>query len=181
MNEKKDRVNDALCATRAAVEEGIVPGGGTALLRCIPILDKLSYANEDQKVGIDIIRRALRMPCMTIAKNAGVDASVVVSKVMDSEASIGYDALRNEYVNMIERGIIATRQLAKRQFTWLRSWDDVETVPGWREPCEGEGVGVQVGRQRTMMGRLRAGSGSETSTRSLLSIRQPSVGCASRT
>ena len=80
VNEKKDRVNDALCATRAAVEEGIVPGGGTALLRCLPILDTLSYANEDQKMGIDIVRRALKMPCMTIAKNAGVDASVVVSK-----------------------------------------------------------------------------------------------------
>merc|ERR1712240_398520 len=81
VNEKKDRVNDALCATRAAVEEGIVPGGGTALLRCIPMLDALPYANEDQKMGIDIIRRALRMPCMTISKNAGVDASVVVAKV----------------------------------------------------------------------------------------------------
>merc|ERR1711976_465780 len=67
VNEKKDRVDDALCATRAAVEEGIVPGGGVALLRCVPMLDALPYANEDQKMGIDIIRRALRMPCMTIS------------------------------------------------------------------------------------------------------------------
>merc|ERR1712071_217842 len=61
VNEKKDRVNDALCATRAAVEEGIVPGGGTALLRCIPMLDQLAYANEDQKMGIDIIRQASKV------------------------------------------------------------------------------------------------------------------------
>merc|ERR1712133_349777 len=106
MNEKKDRVNDALCATRAAVEEGIVPGGGTALLRCIPMLDALPYANEDQKMGIDIIRRALRMPCMTISKNVGVDASVVVAKVLDSAPEIGYDAREGQYVNMIQAGII---------------------------------------------------------------------------
>merc|ERR1712136_291401 len=72
MNEKKDRVNDALCATRAAIEEGIVPGGGTALLRCLNVLEDLPTNNDDQRKGIDIIRRALRMPCMAISKNAGV-------------------------------------------------------------------------------------------------------------
>lgn len=106
VNEKKDRVNDALCATRAAVEEGIVPGGGTALLRCIPILRSLKGSNPDQQIGINIILEALRMPCSTIARNAGVDASVVVSKVEEAEQDVGYDALNNEYVNMIEKGII---------------------------------------------------------------------------
>jgi chaperonin GroEL len=124
VNEKKDRVTDALNATRAAVEEGIVPGGGTALLRCIPVLDKLKAANPDQQtgnyfdqvkgisalivliLGIDIVKKALKMPCITIAKNAGVDGSVVVAKVEDSAPEIGYDALNNEYVNMIQKGII---------------------------------------------------------------------------
>jgi chaperonin GroEL len=107
VNEKKDRVNDALNATRAAVEEGIVPGGGTALLRTIPSLDEIKAENEDQKIGIELIRKALKMPCMQIALNAGVDASVVVQKVLDSnDINFGYDALINKYCNMIEAGII---------------------------------------------------------------------------
>lgn len=106
VNEKKDRVTDALNATRAAIEEGIVPGGGTALIRCMPILDTIKASNEDQNIGIDIIRRALRMPCLTIAKNAGVDGSVVVAKVQDQTGDFGYDAMNNEYVNMFEKGII---------------------------------------------------------------------------
>lgn len=106
VNEKKDRVNDALNATRAAVEEGIVPGGGSALLRCIPTLDNLKTANSDQATGVEIVKKALRMPCMTIAHNAGIDGSVVVAKVEEMGQEFGYDALNNEYVNMIEKGII---------------------------------------------------------------------------
>ncbi|EDV57891.1 60 kDa heat shock protein homolog 2, mitochondrial [Drosophila erecta] len=106
VSEKKDRVIDALNATRAAVEEGIVPGGGTALLRCIQKLNDLKGANEDQNMGIEIIRRALRMPCLTIAKNAGVDGAMVVAKVEIFDGDYGYDALKGEYGNMIERGII---------------------------------------------------------------------------
>merc|ERR1711964_583765 len=79
MNEKKDRVNDALCATRAAIEEGIVPGGGTALVRCLDVLDSVPVANEDQKKGVDIIRHALTQPMNQIAKNAGLDSSVIVN------------------------------------------------------------------------------------------------------
>ena len=82
VNEKKDRVTDALNATRAAVEEGIVPGGGTALLRCIENLEKIEASNSDQAAGIDIVRRALKKPCSTIAMNAGVEPAVVVEKVM---------------------------------------------------------------------------------------------------
>ena len=107
MNEKKDRVNDALCATRAAIEEGIVPGGGTALARCLDILDNVPVANDDQKRGVDIIRHALTQPMLQIAKNAGLDASVIVNKVVEAnDINTGYDALRGEFVNMLEAGII---------------------------------------------------------------------------
>lgn len=106
VNEKKDRVNDALNATRAAVEEGIVPGGGTALLRCLPALEAIQTDNEDQRTGVGIVRKALKQPCMQIAQNAGVDAAVVVQKVVEGKDDFGYDAMRNEYVQMIEAGII---------------------------------------------------------------------------
>ncbi|KAG9349325.1 hypothetical protein JZ751_027768 [Albula glossodonta] len=106
VNEKKDRVTDALNATRAAVEEGIVPGGGCALLRCIPALDTITPANTDQEIGIDIIRRALRIPALTIVKNAGIEGSLVVEKILQSGTEMGYDALKGEFVNMVEKGII---------------------------------------------------------------------------
>jgi chaperonin GroEL len=107
VNEKKDRINDALNATRAAVEEGIVPGGGVALLRCLKVLENNAGAtNDDQKIGIEIIRKSLRMPCATIAKNAGKDGSIIVEKVLMSPFEIGYDAQRDEFVDMIKAGII---------------------------------------------------------------------------
>ncbi|EDW76384.1 uncharacterized protein Dwil_GK14688 [Drosophila willistoni] len=117
VNEKKDRVHDALNATRAAIEEGIVPGGGTALLRCITKLEEIKGANEDQNLGVEIIRRALRMPCMTIAKNAGVDGAMVVAKVEIMEGDFGYDALKGEYGNMIERGIIDPTKVVRTAMT----------------------------------------------------------------
>uniref|UniRef100_A0A2K6Q2G8 60 kDa heat shock protein, mitochondrial n=1 Tax=Rhinopithecus roxellana TaxID=61622 RepID=A0A2K6Q2G8_RHIRO len=103
VNEKKDRVTDALSATRAAVEEGIVLGGGCALLRCIPALVSLTSANEDQKIGVEIIKRTLKIPAMTIAKNAGVEGSLIVEKIMQCSSEVGYDAY---FVNMVEKGII---------------------------------------------------------------------------
>ncbi|CAF4606033.1 unnamed protein product [Rotaria sp. Silwood1] len=107
VNEKKDRITDALNATRAAVEEGIVPGGGVALLRCLKVLDDNAGAiNEDQKTGIEIVRKALRMPCSTIAKNGGKDGSIIVEKVLASPFEIGYDAQRDEFVDMVKAGII---------------------------------------------------------------------------
>jgi len=107
VNEKKDRITDALNATRAAVEEGIVPGGGVALLRCLKVLEKDPGAiNEDQKIGMEIVRKALRMPCATIAKNAGKDGSIVVEKILMSPFEIGYDAQRDEFVDMVKSGII---------------------------------------------------------------------------
>ncbi|MBZ3890251.1 60 kDa heat shock protein, mitochondrial [Sciurus carolinensis] len=106
VNEKKDRVTDALNAARAAVEEGVVLGGGCALLRCIPVLDSLTPANEDQKIGIEIIKRTLKIPAMTIAKNAGVEGSLIVEKILQSSSEVGYDAMLGDFVNMVEKGII---------------------------------------------------------------------------
>ena len=85
MKEKKDRVDDALNATRAAVEEGIVPGGGVALLRAIKVLDGLKPANEDQKAGINIVRRAIQTPARVIAANAGEDGAVVAGKILEND------------------------------------------------------------------------------------------------
>uniref|UniRef100_V9KHH4 60 kDa heat shock protein, mitochondrial n=1 Tax=Callorhinchus milii TaxID=7868 RepID=V9KHH4_CALMI len=106
VNEKKDRVTDALNATRAAVEEGIVLGGGCALLRCIPALDALKPVNEDQKVGIEIVKKAQKIPAITIVKNAGVEGSLIVEKILQSPPDIGYDAMAGEFVKMVEKGII---------------------------------------------------------------------------
>lgn len=107
VNEKKDRVNDALCATRAAIEEGIVCGGGTALVRCLEVLEGIKFTNSDQERGIEIVRKALTQPMRQIAQNAGVDASVIVNKVMESsDPNIGYDAREGQYVNMMDAGII---------------------------------------------------------------------------
>ncbi|CAM8911696.1 unnamed protein product [Rhodiola kirilowii] len=107
VGEKKDRVTDALNATKAAVEEGIVPGGGVALLYASKELDKLQTANFDQKIGVQIIQNALKMPVHTIASNAGVEGAVVVGKLLEQDnPDMGYDAAKGTYVNMIESGII---------------------------------------------------------------------------
>jgi chaperonin GroEL len=106
VKERKDRVEDAMNATRAAVEEGIVSGGGTALLMAVKAIAKLNPENDDQKVGVDIIRRALQAPIRQIAENAGVEGSIVVGKVMEAKSGIGYDAQNNVYVDMFLAGII---------------------------------------------------------------------------
>ncbi|MBF0212516.1 MAG: chaperonin GroEL [Magnetococcales bacterium] len=107
VKERKDLVDDALHATRAAVEEGIVPGGGVALLRTIQALDALKLNNEDQNVGVRIVRRALEEPTRIIAENAGREGSVVIDKVLrESSAHFGYDAQADEYVDLVERGVI---------------------------------------------------------------------------
>jgi len=106
MKEKKDRIEDALHATRAAVEEGIVSGGGTALLRAQKAVDALGQLPGDEKFGVNIVRRALEEPLRIIAANAGLDASVVVNKVRDSQEGIGLDARSGEYVNMMAVGIV---------------------------------------------------------------------------
>jgi chaperonin GroEL len=107
VKERKDRVEDAMHATRAAVEEGIVPGGGVALLYAAKSLDKLQPENEDQRVGIEIVRRALRAPARQIVENAGMDGSVVIGKLLDQKnANYGFDAQKGEYVDLVKAGII---------------------------------------------------------------------------
>jgi len=107
VKERKDRVDDAMHATRAAVQEGIVPGGGVALVRASVVLDGLKTANRDQEVGINIVRRALQAPARNIAENAGAEGSVIVGKLMESsDANMGYDAKNNEYTDMIKAGVI---------------------------------------------------------------------------
>ncbi len=105
--ERKDRVDDAMHATRAAVEEGILPGGGVALLRAARVLDRVKPANEDQKHGVDIVRRAISWPARQIALNAGDDGSVVVGRILEKEQyDWGYDAQTGEYGSLISKGII---------------------------------------------------------------------------
>jgi len=107
VKERKDRVDDAMHATKAAVEEGILPGGGTALLRAIEALDGLSPTNDDQKTGIEIVRRAIQAPARQIVQNAGADGSVVVGKVLESaDYAYGYNAQTGEYGDMFAFGVI---------------------------------------------------------------------------
>jgi chaperonin GroEL len=113
MKEKKARVEDALHACRAAVEEGILPGGGVPMLRALPALDKVK-ATRDEKIGVDIVRRALVAPIKQIAENAGLDGSIVAQKVMESkDKNFGYDALRKEYGDMIKAGVIVPTKVER--------------------------------------------------------------------
>ena len=107
VKEKKDRVEDALNATRAAVEEGIVPGGGTCLLRAKKAVGKLTNENSDVQAGINIVLKALEAPIRQIAENAGVEGSIVVGKILDKKSeTFGFDAQNEEYVDMVAKGII---------------------------------------------------------------------------
>jgi chaperonin GroEL len=107
VKERKDRVDDAMHATRAAVEEGILPGGGVALLRASEVLKKLRTQNDDQKTGVDIVRKALSWPARQIVINAGEDGSVIVGKILEKDQySYGFDAQNGEYVNLVAKGII---------------------------------------------------------------------------
>ncbi len=112
MKEKKARVEDALNATRAAVEEGIVAGGGVALVRCISALDKIDVS-DDQKLGVNVVKRAIEEPLRQIANNAGVEGSVVIDKVKNSEGAIGYNAETNTYENLIDAGVIDPKKVVR--------------------------------------------------------------------
>jgi chaperonin GroEL len=113
MKEKKARVEDALHACRAAVEEGILPGGGVAMLRVLPALDKVKVTG-DEKIGVDIVRRAVVAPIKQIAENAGLDGSIVAQRVMESkDKNFGYDALRRQYGDMIEFGVIVPTKVER--------------------------------------------------------------------
>ncbi len=113
MKEAKDRYDDALHATRAAIEEGIIPGGGVAYIRSIASLKNLKGENEDQKIGIDIVRRALEEPLRQIANNAGKEGSVIVNAVMKGKGDYGYNARLDQFVNMIEAGVIDPTKVSR--------------------------------------------------------------------
>ena len=107
VKEKKDRVEDALNATRAAVEEGIVPGGGVALLRAKKAVGKLTNDNPDVQAGINIVLKAIEMPLRQIAENSGVEGSIVVNKILENKSeTYGFDAQSEEYVDMLDKGIV---------------------------------------------------------------------------
>jgi chaperonin GroEL len=107
VKERKDRVDDALHATRAAVEEGILPGGGVALLRALKSLDGVRPDNSDQKAGVDIVRRAIQVPARQIVQNAGEDGSIVVGKLLEhSNYTWGFNAATGEYTDLVNAGVI---------------------------------------------------------------------------
>ncbi|WML36048.1 chaperonin GroEL [Clostridium sp. OS1-26] len=137
LKERKLRIEDALAATKAAVEEGIVPGGGTAYVNAIPEVEKLTSDVADVKIGIDIIKKSLEEPVRQIAFNAGVEGSVIIEKVKSSEVGVGYDALKDQYVNMIKAGIVdptkvtrsALQNAASVASTFLTTESAVADIP----------------------------------------------------
>jgi chaperonin GroEL len=107
VKERKDRVDDAMHATRAAVEEGVVAGGGVALLKAIQALESVTPENDDQRVGVDIVKKALQWPARQIAENAGADGAVIVGKLLESkEPDWGFDAQTGEFGNLVQKGVI---------------------------------------------------------------------------
>jgi chaperonin GroEL len=115
VKERKDRVDDAMHATRAAVEEGILPGGGVALLRATEVLKKVRTHNDDQKTGVEIVRKALQSPARQIATNAGEDGSVIVGKILEHGTyGYGFDAQNGEYVDMVKKGIIDPTKVVRQ-------------------------------------------------------------------
>lgn len=154
VSEKKDRVTDALNATKAAVEEGIVPGGGVALLYASRELDKIQTANFDQKVGVQIIQNALKMPAYTIAQNAGVEGAVVVGKLLEqTNMSIGYDAAKAEYVDMVKAGIIDPVKVIRTSLV------DAASVASLMTTTESVVADFNKAEDKEMMGGMGGGMG----------------------
>jgi chaperonin GroEL len=113
MKEKKARVEDALHATRAAVEEGIVAGGGVALLRCLPAIEAVKTANEDEQIGVGIIKRSVESPLRALAINAGVEGSVIVEAVKKSKGNEGYNVATGEYEDLVKAGIVDPKKVTR--------------------------------------------------------------------
>jgi len=112
MKEKKARVEDALHATRAAVEEGIVPGGGVALLRCLPVLEALKL-HDDEQIGVDIVKRAIEEPLRALAINAGVEGSIVVQEVKKRKGNDGYNVSTGEYEDLVKAGVVDPKKVTR--------------------------------------------------------------------
>jgi chaperonin GroEL len=113
MKEKKARVEDALHATRAAVEEGIVPGGGVALIRCLEAIDKVKGANEDERIGVDIVKKAIEFPTRELANNAGEEGSVVVEEVKKRKGNEGYNVADNSYEDLVKAGVVDPKKVTR--------------------------------------------------------------------
>jgi len=113
MKEKKARVEDALHATRAAVEEGIVPGGGVALIRCLSVLEGLKLRDEDEQIGVNIVKRAVEEPARVLAENAGVEGSLVVREVKRRKGNEGYNVATNEYEDLVKAGVVDPKKVTR--------------------------------------------------------------------
>jgi len=113
MKEKKARVEDALHATRAAVEEGIVPGGGVALLRCLPAIDKVEPANDDERIGIDIVKRAIEAPARVLANNAGVEGSIIVEEIKRRKGNEGYNVSTGQFEDLLKAGVVDPKKVTR--------------------------------------------------------------------
>jgi chaperonin GroEL len=113
MKEKKARVEDALHATRAAVEEGIVPGGGVALLRCLSAIDGLNLKDEDEKIGVSIVKKAIEFPTRALADNAGVEGSVVVEEVKKRKGNEGYNVATGDYEDLVKAGVVDPKKVTR--------------------------------------------------------------------
>ncbi|MGN6110547.1 MAG: chaperonin GroEL, partial [Kofleriaceae bacterium] len=148
MKEKKARVEDAMYATRAAVEEGIVPGGGVALIRAIPALDKLTF-DDDRRLGVQIIRRALEEPLRQISQNAGVDGSIVAAKVKESSGTFGFNAAKLEYEDLVKAGVIDPAKVVRTAIQNAASVSGLmlttETLIAEKPKKEDKGAGGHAG------------------------------------
>jgi len=113
MKEKKARVEDALHATRAAVEEGIVAGGGVALLRCLPAIEALKLENSDEQIGVDIVKRAVEAPLRMLASNAGVEGSLIVQEVRRRKGNEGYNVATGEYTDLVKAGVVDPKKVTR--------------------------------------------------------------------
>ena len=113
MKEKKARVEDALHATRAAVEEGIVPGGGVALLRCLSAISAVQPANDDERIGVDIVKRAIEYPTRELANNAGVEGSVIVEEVKRRKGNDGYNVATGGYEDLVKAGVVDPKKVTR--------------------------------------------------------------------
>jgi chaperonin GroEL len=152
VKEKKDRVEDALNATRAAVEEGIVPGGGVALLRAKKAVGKITNPNSDVQAGINIVLKALEAPIRQIAENAGVEGSIVVGKILESKSeTFGFDAQSEEYVDMVDKGIIDPAKVVRAAL------QDAASVAGLIVTAEA--MVAEVPKEKSAMPAMPGGGG----------------------
>ena len=141
MKEKKARVEDALHATRAAVEEGIVPGGGVALLRCLAAMDTVKPQNDDERIGVDIVKRAVEYPTRVLADNAGVEGSVLVQEVKRRKGNEGYNVATNEYEDLVKAGVVDPKKVNARgpaECCFHRRVAADDRVPGHRDSGGGK-------------------------------------------